>query len=220
MRAIQNTGSIKRIPVMMMQRISAYNKYLREYALVHGGKQPTDEEIKQALNLTNRQYSNMIKAIAESYVVSLEEKIDSEDDSLTVGDTIPSNENIEEYCIDGEMSYQLWKIVDELPDDRKKTIVKQIYQENKTMQQIADEMCVSRARVNQIEKQALQILKKDRRVRAIAEAYNYDCKFAYRSTVALFKQKQTSSVELIAMRRAELDKQLQMLDKKLLETIS
>lgn len=220
MRAIQNMGSIKRIPVAMMQRISSYNKYVREYASVHDGKRPTEEEIKKELKITDRQYSNMINAMAESYVVRLEENIDSEDDSLTIGDTIASDENMEEDCIDREMAAQLWKCVDELPDDRKKTIVKQIYQENKTLQQLADEMCVSGARVQQIEKQTLQMLKRNRRVRAIAEAYNYDCKFAYRSTVSLFKQKQTSSVEIIAMRMAELDKQLQMLDKKMKEVIS
>lgn len=211
-RFVHNNGNLKRIPSNMMDRIYVYNKYLRQYEIESGGKQPSDEEVMQYMNLTTRQYENMLRAIAESYVFSLEEKINSEDGSLYFADTLISDEDIESYCIDGEMSYQLWQQVDKIPDERQRWVIKQIYQENKTRQQLAEQLCVSGARVQQIEQKGLKILRQQDEVRAIAEAYDYDCKFAYKSTVSLFKQTGSSSVEIMAIKRVDAEHELNELN--------
>ena len=109
--------------------------------------------------------------------ISLDKPIDnSDDDSNKFGDFIPSNENIEdEVC-----KTNLWELVKQILDrkndkDSKRTIdiVAQRMgfdeQKVKTLDEISKEYSVSKERVRQIEKQAIDILKLPHNMEKILE---------------------------------------------------
>lgn len=206
------------IPDYIIQRIFSYRKLLKDYKAEYG-ETPTDTYIMEHMKLDKKQYDRLMKEVAILYVHSIEEKINSNEDALTIGETVPSEEDVEENYLQkeeeylkGEFGRKLWEQVENLKNSKQSLVVKRIFKEGKSLVDIAHELCMSRQRVHQIEKVALSNLRKIAKVKEIAEYYGYTSSSAYNYTLARFKNTRTSCVEHLVLKHLEHQEEEQALD--------
>lgn len=200
-RYIDNHGRTKRIPSHIMERIIKYKKYISERQ--QQGVDPSDFAICRDLNLTERQLGSLRKAIYEAHCISTNELMPGAD-TLTVGDSIADPLNMEEQAVEEVARQQaetlIWKIVGELEERQAEVIVGR-YKESATLKEMGKRLNLSKDSIRAIEKNALPILRRKRKIRDIAEIYDYTG--AYRGTgVTAFKER-GSSVENAAIRHME-----------------
>lgn len=195
----------------ILQKISSYRTVLRDYSKKHG-MIPSDEYVMEKMHLTKREYNRLLRDVATCYVHSIEEQIGSDEDGLTIGDTIPSGDDIESEFVQNDLNRMLWEQVDKLDDPRKTLIINRLYKDDKTQLQVAEELCVSVARVQQIERKALNILEKMDEVQEAAEYYGYTGHNAYAYSATRFKQTRTSSVEFLALKHVAQAEEIRHLD--------
>ena len=174
MRAIYKTGKTIRLPVNVYLKIYDFNKAVSELSK-DLKREPTCEEISERLQIPLDKVYAYFDYQREP--ISLDKPIDnSDDDSNKFGDFISSNENIEdEVC-----KTNLWELVKQILDrkndkDSKRTIdiVAQRMgfdeQKVKTLDEISKEYSVSKERVRQIEKKAIDTLKLPYNMKKILE---------------------------------------------------
>ena len=140
MRAIYETGKTIRLPVNVYLKINDFNKAVSKLSK-DLKREPTCEEISERLQIPLDKVYAYFDYQREP--ISLDKPIDnSDDDSNKFGDFIPSNENI-------RMGFDEQKV--------------------KTLDEISKEYSVSKERVRQIEKQAIDILKLPHNMEKILE---------------------------------------------------
>lgn len=200
-----------RIPIKILQQISSYRKILQEYEAEHG-EVPTDDYIMQQMGMNKKQYNKLLVEIASHYIRSLDEQVCSDEDSLTIGETLSSKEDFAEELEWNNLNDYLWEQVEGLDDPKQSMVINRVFKEGKTQLQIAEELCISGARVQQIENTALRVLRKNEKVKEIASYYGYDCSDIYNYTFSRFKNTMTSGVEHIALKRVELEEKMKKCD--------
>lgn len=146
------------------------------------------------------------------YVHSLEENIGSDEEALTIGETLCSELNHEEQCLQDDLNKRIWERVEKLDNPRLISIVEGIYKDGKSQQQIAGEMEISGARVQQLQRRAFGILKKTVEIQEAAEYYGYACYSAYNYTLSQYKNTMTSGVEHIVLKHLELEERMKKCD--------
>lgn len=201
-------GSTKRIPIYMISLISKYKKYLTEYMEQHHST-PSDEEICKSLGISMQQLKGMRKAEYEMNCISIEAPVAGTDD-ITVGESIPSDEDIENDVTDNDfweqVKCELSQAISKL-DDRKQLIIQRRYYQDDLLQELADDLNISSERVRQLEKQALEKLQRNQKLKALADAEGYGS-IAYKWGVGRFKNTNTSSTEYLAIKNVELEEKL------------
>ena len=207
------------IPSDGLKKVLTCFRLRKEYMLEHG-KEPTEEYIIKQMGVNKRQYSRLLNMMLTTYVHSLEENVGSDEDALTIGETLPSEIHIEEDCLKDDLNKRVWMQVKKLNNPRLTYIIEGIFREGKTQHQIAEEMSVSSARVQQLQSKAFSILKKTSDIQEAAQYYGYDCGIAYNYTMARFKHTHTSSVEHIALKHLHISELLDKYDKKYKGVIS
>lgn len=136
---------------------------------------------------------------------SLDKEIQLEGDIFTLYDTLKDNAvDIEDSSCnsigDTQAGLMLWQEVDTLPE-RQRDIIYAKYKDNKTLEQIGDNMSVSRSRVGQLQSKAFNSLRNNDKIKDIAGIYGLDGYKAYHSGLSAFKNKGFSNVEEIAIER-------------------
>lgn len=207
MTYIKKYGRTKRIPEYMIARIGQYKALVKKL-----GSVPDEQTVMKELKLTKNQYDLMMSTIYQQDCVSFDEPL-SESDGGTVADLLAGDCDVEEAMIQKDLCENLWKQVEELPDQRKGVIVKR-YKENQTQKEIALDEGVSVSRIGQIEKEALNQLREMDRVQELAEVFGYDCSFAYSGCLSAVQNGKSSNVEYIAMRRVELEEKYKRIQER------
>ena len=197
-RYVENFGRTKRIPVHMLQLINKYKKLVAECGDLDA------DSVKQELHMSTKQYNLMIQTILESDCISLDAVMKVKDENLTVGDTIPDNIDIEQEVLEKKLCEDLWKQVDSL-DEKKKFIIQKHFADDQELSQIANDLGVSRQRIHQLEKKALEQLRQLQMFQELAESYGYDCSLSYRTGLQAMKDGKGSNVERLVMKRIELE---------------
>lgn len=216
-RYCKSNGNLKRIPDHMLQRISSYHKYLREYRTDHD-RYPSNKEICSALSLSEKQLLELQRIISETDTISLDAAIPGTE--LTVKDTIADDKVHEDQLLhelDQETDRKiLWKIVDDL-DYPKSGIIIGYYKDRKTLKQLADQYGLSHSRIQQIIKDALKILAKKEELRQLAMEKDFYYSDVYNGSLSAFKKDRSSIVEKVAIRILEKEDQKNKLMKELAE---
>lgn len=216
-RYCKSNGNLKRIPDYMMQRISSYRKYLHEYKSDHD-RYPSNKEICTALSISEKQLLELQRIISETDTISLDAAIPGTE--LTVKDTIADDKVHEDQMIrdiDQETDQRiLWKIVDAL-DYPKAGIVTGYYKHRKTLQQLADQYGLSHSRIQQILKDALNILAKKKELRQLAMEKDFYYSDVYKGSLSAYRRDRSSIVEKAAIRILEKEDQKNKLMKELAE---
>lgn len=173
------------------------------------------DEIMTVLDLNKEQYQLMIQAVKMNQCIGIDETIGAGkngEDSFTVGDTISDGSDLEQDIINSEIERlmsSIWNCLDDLHDDRKKTIMLLRYKLNLTQQEIADNLHCCDETVRKLERQSLKMLSELDYIQMLAELNDYDCGFAYHGGLKNYKENGfVSPVELIAERHIDLDKRL------------
>ncbi len=100
---------------------------------------------------------------------------------------------------------RLWGIVERYTTDRENSIIKRVFINNRTMAAIAREQGVTIDRIRQIKEKGLWRLRIGKAKRELLEKFDIAEAGAYRNSMNKFNEHGfTSTVEYIALRRAEL----------------
>lgn len=187
-----------RLPINVWQKVGAYKRYIAGYYTSHG-HYPTEEECSQALDLSHKDLEYII--IQSQPVASLNSEKETEDGSLSMIDTIPSGENMEEDTIEqiysDYMESEIWKICESgLSTDREKYLFDAKYRKNMSNVEIAKEMGISQARAGQLSASLLRKLRCGKIKHELRRRlYIDDCR-TYNNGLSSYKQHNfTSSVE-------------------------
>lgn len=161
-RSIAETGRTIRIPVHMVEKVNRIKRAQRSLC-VELGREPTDEEVADAIGISMETYMQCSAYLA-SATVSLDTPIGNEDDDMLIGDMIPDRNNmtIEESAEKTALQKEIAESMKVLTE-RERTILSMRFGMNgyepMTLEQVGNIMGVTRERIRQIEAKALRHLR-------------------------------------------------------------
>ena len=190
-RYIANCGNVVRLPVHLREGINKY-KYTVKAFTQENGREPTDQELRSLLSLTERQFERLKDRVILDSTLSLDTKVTAEDGAgaMTFVETIADPEDHYEEIdnrIDREIfNNDVWSEVDRLRD-REAEIIKEYFIEEKTLDDIGISKGITRERVRQIRNRGLDKLKQSKLLNTYREelcqkGYNAVGLRAYRNT--------------------------------------
>lgn len=120
------------------------------------GRSATDEEIAQYMNISLEELYEWYKDTRGSFLLSLDDLLYSEDDSVTLGDNIPASEtdNPQNKIEQKELKQMLVKAINEL-SERERLVLTLYYYEEMTLKEIGEILNVSDSRVSQLHTKAI-----------------------------------------------------------------
>ena len=202
-RYLENCGSTVRIPThtrTKMSRIRKATSQLRQ----EQGKEPTAADIAALLGVSVEEVQE-IQGYMQS-VISLDTPI-TEDNSLTLADTLQADLSVENDTVDKIYSEhsknELWGIVERYTATRENDIIKEIFLHNKTMSAVAREQGVTIDRIRQIKEKGLRRLRMGKAKRELLEKFDIVESRLYRGGMKNYKEHGTSIVEYLAIQKLE-----------------
>jgi RNA polymerase sigma factor (sigma-70 family) len=159
-RAIADGSRTIRLPVHMVntsKRLSA----TRQKLFQEMGRKPNTEEIAQAMNITVEEVGELLDAMSLE-PVSLEMPIGEDDDQLSDCIEDRSIQRPEDEAADALLSQQIRQLINALPVREKRVIELRFGLDNgtgRTLEEVSNEMGITRERVRQIELKALKNLR-------------------------------------------------------------
>ncbi|GBD23805.1 RNA polymerase sigma factor FliA [bacterium HR29] len=151
--------SLDRLPRSVRQKAKRLDQATSQLML-ELGREPTDEEVAQALGITLEQYQQML--IDTSWVtVSLDGLLDRDEQSDTGMTDLPADPNQEDFTLAIErrqLLEALARAIRSLPE-REALILSLYYKDEMTMREIAEILEISESRVCQLHARALSRLR-------------------------------------------------------------
>ncbi len=204
-RYLEKCGSTVRIPSHTRQKIARYKKTAQglEQEL---GRIPTDNEIADRMCVSVGLLPEL--EIQMQGVASLDTPL-ADDNSLTLADTVQADLSVENETIDKiyaeHSKNELWGIVERFTAERENHVIREIFINNQTMAAVARAEGISIDRIRQIKEKGLRKLRTGRAKRELLEKFDIVEAGAYRNSMSKFNEHGfTSTVEYIALRRAEI----------------
>ncbi|MBS3786839.1 sigma-70 family RNA polymerase sigma factor [Candidatus Bipolaricaulota bacterium] len=178
LRAITNRSRTIRVPAHMSELIREINKIEREYIQEHG-EEPGAEDLADELDVSPEKVRHAKKTAQRT--TSLDKPLNDEGrESNVLGDIMPDNNlpSPEEESLETLLKDQLKELLHEVLTDRERRVVQLRYgledYHPRTLNEVGKVFGISRERVRQIQKQAINKLKnpevKDQ-LRAYLETY-------------------------------------------------
>ncbi|RGO48269.1 sigma-70 family RNA polymerase sigma factor [Dorea formicigenerans] len=196
-------NSTIRVSFEMYQLTVKYRRIVEEYTKEYG-REPSEREIKKHLGVSDKRLARIKENAKRGQIRSLSEGIDGEGENLTLADTVAADINLEEDSIrkiDREnLSRELWSWIEEHSDNAS-GIFWLKYQNGLTLEQIGDNLGISKEEVRSIEQKALRRIRKDI-VKTKHRKYYEEYLSAASSThigVETFNRTWTSEVERVAI---------------------
>ena len=205
-RYIENCGSLIKVPSHFKQIIYRYKKILAEAEKNHLPL-PTEEELAHLLKISLDRLDD-VKAYSQT-LSSLDANVTEQD--MTLHDAVKDDFCLEEFVIDkmydDYSKNELWGIVERYTDTRESDIIKSYFLYSMSMPQIAKEYGLTTERIRTIKNNGLRRLKIGKAKRELIEKFEIMDASLYRSGYNKFKDYGESTVEYIAIRRMELEKE-------------
>lgn len=201
---IEAQGRSVRLPAYLLRLAGKYRRFASDFLRDHH-REPTPTEAAAALSVTVEQIRAMHKAAQP--VACLDQPL-TEDDDLTLGDTIDSGEDIAEDIADEDARRQLHndlvRLVGTLPADEGETM-RQLYFHGRTCEQAAQEACTSVQEIENARDRALRKLRTAPLARLMLSKYRAEIigSRAYDSSFNLWEKTRSSSTERAAVRWLE-----------------
>ena len=198
---LMNKGSL-RLSFRAHGLAMKYKKFCNAFLLQHG-QEPSDRDAAQHMGLSVTQIREIRQNAVLDNVGSLDAELpDSED--ITVGDTVPSGEDMEGDAADRldqeHLRTAIWSMVDSLPD-RQPAVIRMKYRQGMTLKEIGEVHGLSIETIRKAERKGMQALRQSHKVRQLkaflpefAEAQAYKG-----NGVDQFKRTWTSSTERVAL---------------------
>jgi RNA polymerase primary sigma factor len=165
-RAIADQARTIRIPIHMIETINKIHKINRNF-LQENGREPTTKELAQLVELPEDKVKNVIRITREP--VSLEAPIGGKnEDEGRFGDTIEDKDSKSptDEILKDDLKEQIDDVLKQL-SERERAVIKMrfgimIDESDRTLEEIGNELNVTRERVRQIESTAIKKLKHPR----------------------------------------------------------
>ena len=191
------------IPKGLRLELSKYNLF-RETYKDHCGEYPSDEVIKETLNIDEKKLMMLRKARIATNCVSIYTPLEFSE-QLTISDTI-SAEDVYQDIDDKYDTEKSNRIIHEecrklKPNEQ--TIIKQSFWDGKTLAEAGRSMNISRERARQIQNRALSKLYKELSQMQIFKEEIDEYSGAYRGNLKKFNTTMTSTPERLAIRNTE-----------------
>lgn len=207
MRICADNSRTVRLSFNAGDEVRQYWKIMREYRQ-ECGCDPSDWELCGFLYVSREKLDQIRKAAQMGNIRSLDEPLQGMDGDISIGDTVPSGEDMEEDTIreiDKErMSKELWLAVDQLPGDQP-AVLRMVYRDGMTRIKAGEVLGYGNGKVGIEERRALNALRRPHRCkkfRAYFEEY-LSAAPIHHVGVSRFKETWTSEVEKEALRWAE-----------------
>ena len=164
-RYIDNCGNVVRLPVHALGDIRKYNRAVRQYKQYYGCE-PSERALCAMLGVGREKLHTIQESARMGQIDSLSRVIGSEDEDITIADTVASDDDMEEDVIrelDREtMQREVWIAVDQLPDNLPE-VIKYRYRDGMTLEQTGQKLGVNRSYVSNLERKAFRMLRTERR---------------------------------------------------------
>lgn len=215
-RYIEKCGSVVKIPANTRRKIIRYNKTVQMLSQEHGGI-PADKEIADCMMISQSEVSNL-KYYSQG-IASLDAPI-REDADMSLGDNVRSDFNLETSTIDKMYEEytkkELWDIVERYTAERENRIIQEYFLRNKSMSEIAKEENLTVGRIREIKENGLRRLRRGKSKKTLMVEFEIaDCGM-YRNSMNKYNEHNfTSTVEYIALRRAEIHEEYEKRMRKL-----
>ncbi|GAB6137632.1 FliA/WhiG family RNA polymerase sigma factor [Halanaerobaculum tunisiense] len=144
------------VPTSIRRKAKEFSRKLMELENKLGYS-PTDQELREELNLSQVEYNDLLSQINIPENVSLEKTIAQQDgDQLKIKDLIRSSSEQEpDYVYDyRQMKKILGQAIEKLPD-KEKLVVSLYYHDDLTLQEIGEVMDLTAARISQLHTKAI-----------------------------------------------------------------
>lgn len=167
MRICADNSRMVRLSFNAGDEVRQYQKIMREYRQEYGCD-PSDRELCAFLYVSREKLDQIRKAAQMGNIRSLDEPVQGMDGDISIGDTVPSGEDMEEDTIreidKEQMKRELWIAVDQLPGDLP-AAVRLRYKDRLTLEKTGQAMGVNRERARRLESKAMRILRQPHRCR-------------------------------------------------------
>ena len=120
-------------------------------------REPTDKELAERLEMTEKQLNSLFSEISVVETVSFEELLENTYGSITDNVGLISDTDVADRLLQQEMLDALASAIDELPP-KQKQVISLYYYENLNLREIGEVLEVSQQRVSQIRSKALETL--------------------------------------------------------------
>lgn len=167
-RSLADQSRTIRIPVHMSEVINKTYRVSRNL-LQDLGREPTDQELADAMNLPVEKIREILKVSADP--ISLDTPIGEEDDShlgdFISDDTVMGPEDAASYAI---LKDQITKLLDTLTEREQRVLIMRFGLQDgrsRTLEEVGREFNVTRERIRQIEAKALRKLRHPSRARML-----------------------------------------------------
>lgn len=206
-RYIEKNSCCLRLPSGVQVRLRQYKRFCNSF-MQECGREPTEAETAYFMGLGIEQIREIHKNACMANITSLDAPVKNlEEGEYTVGDVIPSGEDMEEDTLEQIQQKQvrtiLWEYVDSLPD-RQPEVIRKRFQDNMTLEEIGNEFGVRRESIRQQEARAMRELRKPHIAKKLRpflteeeEVYNMGIKG---TGFESFSQTWTSAAERAALR--------------------
>ncbi len=207
MRICADNSRTVRLSFNAGDEVRQYQKIMREYRQEYGCD-PSDRELCGFLYVSREKLDQIRKAAQMGNIRSLDEPVRGMEGDISIGDTVPSGEDMEEDTIRGidkeRMKRELWLAVDQLPGNLP-AAVRLRYEDGLTLEKTGRALGVNRERARQLESKAMRILRQPHRCRTFRAYFEEYLSAApiHHIGVRRFNETWTSEVEQEALRWAE-----------------
>lgn len=197
-----------RVPEVMQNRYREYQQ-IRQKLVRDWGIEPNLYTIARIMGLSHQQLERTLRDIEAAATKSLESNVT---DDLDLMDMVADErQDVEGVVLDQEgrkkAAADLWQFIDTALTTTQARIIKAYYREQKSKQEIAEELGITSASLNYKKHAAIASLYRQRdKIEHIAEAYDIATAQAYRGSAAAFSYNWTSSTENAALRIYEADR--------------
>ena len=199
-RYVQGSAPFK-IPALLSVKLYQMQEYEKAYAAEYG-RSPSELEIRDFLQLSDKMFRKLLEVAEMAKIVSIDTPI-TEDQSMTLGDELPSGVDLEEEVIAGQLPVILWGLVDDLPGDLP-DVVRCRYQDGNTAVETGERLGMRPNVVRRMEAKALRELRKPepavQLLPYLPEAEKIYERAIHGNSVGQFERTWTSSTERVAMR--------------------